>query len=98
MNNERPMMLDLLWVDGLTVRDIRVRRPGYWTIHPTFSNNVRVTGNDILTTGANTGECDCGTGFANLILPWKKMYFRCVGSKFASLILYFRASNCVNHR
>jgi hypothetical protein len=29
MNNERPMMLDLLWVDGLTVRDMRIRRPGY---------------------------------------------------------------------
>jgi hypothetical protein len=28
MNNERPMMLDLLWVDGLTVRDMRIRRPG----------------------------------------------------------------------
>lgn len=50
-NNERPMMLDLLWIDGLTVRDMKIRRPGYWTIHPCFSNNVRVTGNDILTTG-----------------------------------------------
>ena len=27
-SNLRPMMLDLLWVDGLTVRDLRIRRPG----------------------------------------------------------------------
>ena len=55
---ERPMMLDLLWVDGLTVRDLKVRRPGFWTIHPTFSNNVRVVGNDVYTRGANTDDCD----------------------------------------
>ena len=54
----RPMMLDLLWVDGLTVRDMNVRRPGFWTVHPTFSNNVRVTGNSIITTGSNTDGCD----------------------------------------
>ena len=35
------MMLDMLWVDGLTIRDMHIRRPGYWTVHPTFSNNVR---------------------------------------------------------
>lgn len=86
-NNQRPMMLDLLWVDGLTVRDMRIRRPGcvpaqcrnvfhcftsaspltsphglsncrYWTVHPCFSNNVRVTGNDIKTYGSNTDGCD----------------------------------------
>jgi hypothetical protein len=34
-NNARPMMLDMMWVDGLTIRDVAVRRPGYWTIHPT---------------------------------------------------------------
>jgi polygalacturonase len=57
-NLGRPMMLDLMWIDGLTVRDMIIRRPGYWTVHPTFSNNVRVTGNDILTTGSNTDGCD----------------------------------------
>jgi len=30
----RPMMLDLLWVDGLTIRDLHIRRPGFWTTHP----------------------------------------------------------------
>lgn len=58
VGNARPMMLDLLWVDGLTIRDMQIRRPGYWTVHPTFSNNVRVTGNSIVTTGHNTDGCD----------------------------------------
>ena len=57
-NNARPMMLDLLWVDGLTIRDLIIRRPGYWTVHPTFSNNVRVTNNSIVTEGHNTDGCD----------------------------------------
>ena len=57
-SNTRPMMLDLLWVDGLTVRNISVRRPGYWTIHPTFCNNVVVANNDIVTYGHNTDGCD----------------------------------------
>jgi len=57
-SNARPMMLDLMWIDGLTVRDMHIRRPGYWTIHPTFSNNVRVVGNDVLTYGSNTDGCD----------------------------------------
>ena len=50
----RPMMLDLMWVDGLTIRDMKIRRPGYWTVHPTFANNVRVTDNSIITEGSNT--------------------------------------------
>merc|ERR1719197_1398419 len=45
-------MLDLMWVDGLTVRDMQIRRPGYWTVHPTISNN------SIITTGSNTDGCD----------------------------------------
>jgi polygalacturonase len=57
-NNQRPMMLDLMWVDGLTVRDMSIRRPGYWTVHPTFSNNVVVQNNSIITTGSNTDGCD----------------------------------------
>lgn len=32
----RPMMLDLLWIDGLTIRDLHIRRPGFWTTHPCF--------------------------------------------------------------
>ena len=56
--NQRPMMLDMMWVNGLTIRDISIRRPGYWTVHPTFSDNVRVTNNSIITTGSNTDGCD----------------------------------------
>jgi polygalacturonase len=56
--NRRPMMLDFMWVDGLTIRNVAIRRPGYWTVHPTFSNNVHVANNSIITTGANTDGCD----------------------------------------
>eukprot|EP01043_Picozoa_sp_COSAG02_P058525 COSAG02_NODE_7298_length_3077_cov_81.755876_4_plen_393_part_00 len=56
--NKRPMMLDMMWVNGLTIRDIAIRRPGYWTVHPTFSNNVVVSNNSIITTGSNTDGCD----------------------------------------
>jgi polygalacturonase len=52
------MMLDFMWVDGLTIRNVAIRRPGYWTVHPTFSNNVHVANNSIITTGANTDGCD----------------------------------------
>ena len=48
---ERPTLFGLLWVDGLSIRDIEVRHPAFWTIHPTFSNNVVITGNDIYTNG-----------------------------------------------
>eukprot|EP00658_Telonema_sp_P-2_P066314 TRINITY_DN55363_c0_g1_i2.p1 TRINITY_DN55363_c0_g1~~TRINITY_DN55363_c0_g1_i2.p1 ORF type:complete len:391 (-),score=60.19 TRINITY_DN55363_c0_g1_i2:253-1425(-) len=57
-SNQRPMMLDLLWIDGLTIRDLAIRRPGYWTIHPTFSNNVVVVNNTVVTYGQNTDGCD----------------------------------------
>lgn len=43
-SRERSMLLDLLFVRGLTIRDLHIRRSGYWTVHPTFSDNVRVTG------------------------------------------------------
>jgi exo-poly-alpha-galacturonosidase len=56
--NMRPMMLDMMWVDGLTIRDVAIRRPGYWTVHPTFSNNVVVQNCSIITTGSNTDGCD----------------------------------------
>jgi polygalacturonase len=53
--NTRPMMLDLMWVEGLTIRDLNIRRPGYWTVHPTFSNNVRIENNSIITTASTPG-------------------------------------------
>ena len=57
-SNARPMMLDLLWVRGLTIRDVKIRRPGYWTVHPTFCDDVVVSNNSIVTTGANTDGLD----------------------------------------
>ena len=63
-SRERSMMLDLLWVRGLTVRDLELRRPGFWTVHPTFCDDVRVVGNTIVTrreagyAGRNTDGCD----------------------------------------
>jgi polygalacturonase len=54
-SNTRPMMLDLMWVEGLTIRDLSIRRPGYWTVHPTFSNNVRIENNSIITTASTVG-------------------------------------------
>lgn len=56
--NQRPMMLDLLWIRGLTVKDLRITGAGYWTIHPTFCDNVRIENNSVLTTGDNTDGCD----------------------------------------
>ena len=63
-SRERSMLLDLLWIRGLTVRDLHITRPGFWTIHPTFCDDVRVTGNTVATAaaegyaGRNTDGCD----------------------------------------
>lgn len=61
--NLRPVLLDLLWVDGLTIRDLRITRPGYWTVKPTFCSNVVVENNTIDTwnehhAGSNTDGVD----------------------------------------
>jgi polygalacturonase len=56
--NQRPTLFGLLWVDGLTISGMVIRRPAFWTIHPTFSNNVRIVGNDIFTNGHGTDGCD----------------------------------------
>lgn len=56
--NLRPVMLDLLWIDGLTLQGVKLRRPGFWTSMPAFCNNVRIEGLDIYTTGHNTDGLD----------------------------------------
>ena len=63
LENLRPVLVDLLWVDGLAVRDVTLRRPGYWTLHQRFCNTVRVVDNTILTwnefhAGFNTDGVD----------------------------------------
>ena len=41
-DNQRPTLLGLLWVDGLTIDSITLQNSPFWTTHPTFSNNVLV--------------------------------------------------------
>ncbi|KAJ8603601.1 hypothetical protein CTAYLR_004856 [Chrysophaeum taylorii] len=55
---QRPALFDLLWIDGLTLRGLSVRNSGYWTLHPTFCDNVRVANADVETTGRNTDGLD----------------------------------------
>jgi polygalacturonase len=57
------VLLDLLWVDGLTIRNLHIRRPGYWTVKPTFCSNVVIRKNVIDTwnpqhAGSNTDGVD----------------------------------------
>jgi len=58
LGNTRPYLLDLLYVNGLTVRGLKLRKPGFWTTVPIFCNNVRVEGLDIYTRGSNTDGVD----------------------------------------
>ena len=63
LKNLRPMMLDLLWVNGLTVRGLTLRGSGYWTVHPCFCNNVRMVDTTVDTwsvfhKGSNTDGVD----------------------------------------
>lgn len=38
--SQRPTLLGLLWVNGLTIQNLHMRNPPGWTVHPCFSNNV----------------------------------------------------------
>ena len=40
------------------LRNLRLRRPAFWTTMPAFCNNVRMTGMDVVTDGANTDGVD----------------------------------------
>ena len=55
---QRPTLLGLLWVDGLTISNLTLRHPAFWTVHPCFSNNVRIVGNDIFSNGHGTDGID----------------------------------------
>lgn len=57
-SSQRPTLAGLLWVDGLTIQDLRFVRSGFWTIHPTFSNNIRITGNTVVQTKPGTDGLD----------------------------------------
>ena len=55
---QRPTLLGLFWVDGLTISDLRFVHSAFWTIHPAFSNNIRVVGNHIVQTKPGTDGLD----------------------------------------
>lgn len=40
--NYRPTLLGLLWIQGLTIRDLTITQPPFWTTHPTFCDQVLV--------------------------------------------------------
>jgi len=48
-----PKTLGLTYVNGLTVDGLRIRQPVTWAVYTCFSNNVRITGNDIRSDGHN---------------------------------------------
>lgn len=48
--DNKPTMVTMHWVHGLTIAGMVLRRPALWTVHPCFCDNVRITDNDILTT------------------------------------------------
>eukprot|EP00042_Codosiga_hollandica_P028180 m.146425 g.146425 ORF g.146425 m.146425 type:complete len:448 (-) comp52710_c0_seq1:41-1384(-) len=41
-DNQRPTLLGLLWIDGLTIQDLSLMNSPFWTTHPTFCNNVLI--------------------------------------------------------
>jgi polygalacturonase len=48
-----PKTFGMTYVNGLTVSGLRIRHPVTWTIYTCFSNNVRITGNDVWSDGHN---------------------------------------------
>jgi polygalacturonase len=56
--SQRPTLLGLLWVDGLTISDLSFIHSAAWTLHPAFSSNIRVVRNQILQTQPGTDGLD----------------------------------------
>jgi hypothetical protein len=54
--NERPVLLDLMWIDGLAIENLLIIRPPFWSIHPTFSNNIVVRNVNVSTFGTPNGD------------------------------------------
>lgn len=55
---QRPTLLGLLWVDGLTISGMKLRHSAFWTVHPAFSNNIRIVGNSVWSNGHGTDGID----------------------------------------
>jgi polygalacturonase len=41
--NQRPTLLGLLWVNGLTIDNVALQDSPCWTVHPTFCENVLIS-------------------------------------------------------
>ena len=54
----RPVLLDLLWIKGLTIRDVALRRPAFHTVRLVFCDGVRITNISIYARGGNTDGLD----------------------------------------
>lgn len=52
----RPVLLNLMWIDGLAIEDLLITRPPFWTIHPVFCNNVVLRNTTVDTVGYANGD------------------------------------------
>ena len=57
-NNDRPNLLDLMWIDNLYITKVLLTNSPFWTLHPLFSNNILIENITILTDGPNTDGID----------------------------------------
>jgi len=53
----RPCLLNLMWIDGLTIFNITATNSPFWTIHPLFSNNILID-NITVNTDPNSPNTD----------------------------------------
>eukprot|EP01102_Stenamoeba_stenopodia_P009594 TRINITY_DN2841_c0_g1_i2.p1 TRINITY_DN2841_c0_g1~~TRINITY_DN2841_c0_g1_i2.p1 ORF type:complete len:496 (-),score=105.47 TRINITY_DN2841_c0_g1_i2:106-1536(-) len=58
--SQRPSALAPLWVNNLTIRNLHVQNSGFWSIHPTFCNNLVVDNVSVYAPpwSENTDGCD----------------------------------------
>jgi polygalacturonase len=52
----RPSLMSLMWINGLTIEDLFITRPPFWTIHPVFCNNVLLRNVNVRTFGTPNGD------------------------------------------
>eukprot|EP01084_Bolivina_argentea_P048219 88847_1 len=49
--DNRPALLQLMWIDGLTIFNITATNSPFWTVHPLFSNNIWIENITVNTDG-----------------------------------------------
>eukprot|EP01084_Bolivina_argentea_P185581 320019_1 len=54
----RPCLLNLMWIDGLTIFNITATNSPFWTVHPLFSANILIENITVNTDGPNTDGID----------------------------------------